>query len=283
MNTVDSMENFLADITQGTSHPPTHPPSPQSNHLLLLYPTHPLAHPPTHPPTKKGRWDTVLPQVAGLQLPQEKLLAVYEQVCLELIEMRETELAREMLRTTEPLAALKMQEPERYFRLETFLNRQIHDAHELYAYGLNKDRRRQELADMLAQEVSVVPPSRLLALLQQALKYQQLQGLLPKDKRYDLFRGGARVKGKDEAERPPKKLAGQVKFGSKTHPECARFSPDGQHLVTGSLDGFVEVWDTDSCRLRKELPYQAKEEFMMHDIAVLCLTFSRDGEMLVSG
>lgn len=43
MNTVDSMENFLADITQ-------------------------------------GRWDTVLPQVAGLQLPQEKLSAVYEQV-----------------------------------------------------------------------------------------------------------------------------------------------------------------------------------------------------------
>eukprot|EP00624_Nannochloropsis_granulata_P003371 evm.model.NODE_27169_length_92994_cov_27.080458.11 len=43
MNTVDSMENFLADVTQ-------------------------------------GRWDTVLPQVAGLQLPQEKLLAVYEQV-----------------------------------------------------------------------------------------------------------------------------------------------------------------------------------------------------------
>ncbi|GAB5037580.1 wd40 repeat-containing protein smu1-like [Nannochloropsis oceanica] len=246
MNTVDSMENFLADITQ-------------------------------------GRWDTVLPQVAGLQLPQEKLSAVYEQVCLELIEMRENDLAREMLRTTEPLQVLKIQEPDRYFRLETFLNRNIHDAHELYTYGINKERKRQEIADSLAAEVSVVPPSRLLSLLQQALKYQQLQGTLPKDRRYDLFRGGARTRSKDEMEKPPKKQMGQIKFGSKTHPECARFSPDGQHLVTGSLDGFVEVWDPDTCRLRKELPYQAREELMMHDTAVLSLTFSRDGEMLATG
>ncbi|CAM9884399.1 unnamed protein product, partial [Heterosigma akashiwo] len=42
LNTVDSMENFLSDI----------------NH---------------------GRWDAVLPQVASLQLPRDKLAAVYEQ------------------------------------------------------------------------------------------------------------------------------------------------------------------------------------------------------------
>jgi len=224
-----------------------------------------------------------LPQIQALRLPTELARAVYEQVTMELIELRETEAARMMLRQTQVLLELRQEDPERYARLERLTKEALADLRDLYGAGMTKDKRRAQLAAALSQEVSVVPPQRLMSLVGQALKWQQAQGELPAGTTFDLFRGTARARA-EEHEAPVREQERQVKAGSKkSHPEAARFSPDGLTLAVGSLDGFIELWDPVRGKIRRDLKYQADETFMMHDTAVLALAWSRDSELLASG
>ena len=89
--------------------------------------------------------------------------------------------------------------------------------------------------------------------------------MLPKGDAFDLFSGGRRTLRKEVEEKIPRKQAGLIRFSTESHPETTIFSPDGQSLVTGSVDGFIELWDCDTCKLRKDLDYQMKDELMMHE------------------
>ena len=45
------------------------------------------------------------------------------------------------------------------------------------------------------------------------------------------------------------------------------------------------MWDPLTCKLRRDLPYQAvvdEERFMAHDGAIHALAFTKDGELLAS-
>lgn len=58
---------------------------------------------------------------------------------------------------------------------------------------------------------------------------------------------------------------------------------DVLQLTMDCLPLHFKVWDSATGKLKKDLQYQADETYMMHDEAVLCLNFSRDSELLVSG
>ena len=245
MNTLDNREGFLSDV-------------------------------------RGGRWDLVLPQVANLKLSKAKLEDLYEHIVLELVELRETDTARAMLRQTEIFARMQQDDPDRYIALERLCNRTLVDSKDLYK-GTSRDQRRVAISQALSTEIAAAPPSRLMVLLGQALKWQHHQGLLPLGAPLDLFHGTFGPAEAAEEETFVTQLSTSVRFGSKSHAECAVFSPDGRCLVTGSIDGFIEVWDHSTGKLRKDLVYQAEEKFMMHDAAVLCLAFSRDKELVASG
>jgi WD40 repeat-containing protein SMU1 len=227
----------------------------------------------------EGSWDLVLGQLVKLDLDSLLLVDLYEQIAVELVETLFVDVAKSLVRQAEPLLLLKDLHPARYLFLESLLSGDSLDEY----YSIEpKQSRRKRIADTLCAQLQVVEPSRLVTLIGQALKWQQSQGYLDSEDSIDLFRGSSTLQ-LNQVDQVPTQVLKQITFPKKYGCVSCAFSPNGDFIVTGTKDGFVEVWNYMTGKLRKDLKYQAEENMMMMETSVLALAFSTDGKLLATG
>lgn len=256
LNTVDSVETFVNDINS-------------------------------------GHWDVVLKTVKLLKLPDSKLIDLYEQIAIELIELRETRAANWLIHKAEPMLKLKQTSPDRYLHLQNLLGRPFFDYKEAYRDGSDRERRRESIANSLKKEVSVVPPQRLLKLIGDALKWQKHEGLLPSETSIDIFTGKAHMVHADEETYPNilhKHCIKPVSNVGDTDESpifvcCAEFSPNGHYLIVGYSTGLIEIRNPTTGRLANDLDFQAQKNYIVTPSkrAALSLCFSTTNELMAIG
>eukprot|EP01069_Polyplicarium_translucidae_P006885 Polyplicarium_translucidae@DN3036_c0_g1_i1.p1 len=230
-----------------------------------------------------GNWDSALDTIGTMRLPETTLRMIYEHVVLELVESQEFALARRVLRDTAPMQSTKLVDPEQYKRLARMAATQM-EVNQRDLFGdETRERKRQTIADAICNVVDEVPAGRLVAVVEDAVRYLQSCGEVTAPGEVDLMRTYCRIDLEKE-DVPVSALACALKFGAAAHPESVAFAPDGGELVAiGAADGVVEIWDWKNGKLKDDLPYQKEGNYMAHSTAVLALSFGRHGKLLASG
>jgi WD40 repeat-containing protein SMU1 len=141
----------------------------------------------------------------------------------------------------------------------------------------------------LRPHVIVVPDSRLISLLSQAVKWQIHSGLISnkmeENSNFDIFTGifsNLKNEVKEKSIKFISKNFVSINMG-ESHAECGLFSPNGQFFVTGSIDGYVEIWNYKSGKLRTDIPYQNAEQLIFANSPILALDISHDNAFIASG
>ncbi|RYG69963.1 hypothetical protein EON64_01425 [archaeon] len=211
-------------------------------------------------------------------------MSLYEQIFYELLEAGERDLAKEILRQTDPLQSLKHTHPDRYSRLESLARRPYFASSEVYEMGQTRDSRRTDLSLSLAAEVGTADPSRLLALLSLAMRHQlsclasPSSPSLPSGTQFDILRGTKKMHRREAEEKIVRHMKDTLSSLQGGVTLCL-YSPGGDSLCLGDRGGQVEVRDTDTLSVRPDLPYQS----LKAGSAVLAGCYSRDGDHVALG
>ena len=238
-----------------------------------------------------GRWDKVLRAINGVDLEVDIVVEIYEQIVYELVENEEKNLAFLVLdNLAKDNFKIKQDFPQRFKRLMNIVECNV-PINEIYAEDdTSKEKNRLTIAKKLTNNLTSLASNRLMMLLSSGLKYLISKKEIPSNlTKYDVLSGKIdRYFNKEENEVYSdyvKSLDKQIHLGDSSYFESAKFSPDGNYLATGSADGFIDIWDSNTGKLKSDLPYQMENAsgVMVHDESVTSLIFSKDSKMLCSG
>ena len=245
---------------------------------------------------KTGSWIELLKILKNYEISTTTLLLIYGQIVSELAENGKVTEAIEFLRSSKDFDQLKEENPKTYRRLESFaFNFDVNynyklDQPNIYAKKSNSLRqcKRYEIADYLAGELTIIPESRMLTMVSQAMKYKRLIGELPIDAantavKFNLVADQIidnRKIGNGNIESVPKTKGKKIKLGRKGFPKCVIFNKN--YIITGSVDGLIEIFDPITAK-HARLEYQQKQNFILVESSILTMANNLDHTLIAVG
>ncbi|CAD8093423.1 unnamed protein product [Paramecium primaurelia] len=222
-----------------------------------------------------GKWDQVLNQIKLFNFTGDTLLDLYELIVQELVEVNETQTANQFF--LQMIVPNLQEYKERLLKLDYLIRKPGKlSINEIYNDTLSKEQRRNKVGDKVINECIEAPSCRLLELIGDSLRHLNANKIITNNK-YDLFMG---LGQQEQKVIQISRIEKVVKYSEKMRVNCATFTPDGQNLITGSIDGIIEVWDPSKYSVRNDIEYQVNDQFMMHNNCIINL--SANNELLVS-
>ncbi|KAJ6243197.1 wd40 repeat-containing protein smu1 [Anaeramoeba flamelloides] len=237
---------------------------------------------------EEGKWGEVLTLLEGVTLPLKLYFDLHEEIIVELLILQEKEIATELFKT-KLLGDKKTQFNEkiqrRIKRMKKMFTKEQLKPEKYFTDGLDPQQRRKNLSYHVRRATQDAKPSRLLTLIQQGIRSQKQAGEIEKLKgKYDLYSGSfgsEELVTHSDLSNFEVAIRHTIKFNEDI-PTCISFSACGKYLLSGSMNGYLEVWNPSTGKLDLSLKYQKNNVLMTHQARVSALCFNDDSSFFVS-